>query len=72
LLNPVQGESREVEVLTWLGPEKAVLMAVSADGCGFGSSEGLFDASVDEIGPADKDDRGLAVVGRALHDGMEF
>ncbi len=31
------GQIRKLRVLTWLGPEKAIAMAVHADGHGYGS-----------------------------------
>ena len=71
-LHAVRGEAREFEVLTWLGPEKAVLMATCADGRKFGTANGLYNAQVEKIGPAEKDAAGVVKVGNALHDRMEF
>jgi hypothetical protein len=71
-IQPVQGEPRDFFVVTWLGPEKAVVMATHADGRGYGTSDGIYDVAVNELGPADRDERGIVAIGGDLHDRMEF
>lgn len=66
------GQTRELYVLTWLGPEKALAMAAHADGHGFGTSDGIYDVEVEEFGPAGCDDRGLVLLEGHLFDRMEF
>jgi hypothetical protein len=67
-----RGQTRKVYVLTWLGPEKALAMAAHADGHGYGTSDGIYDVEVEELGPAEHDDRGLVVLEGHLSDRMEF
>ncbi len=71
-IKPVTGEPRDVYVITWLGPEKAVMMAAHADGRGYGTSDGIYDIGVEALGPADSDDHGLVAVKGCLVDRMEF
>lgn len=71
-IQPVTGDPRDFCAVTWLGPEKAILMAVHADGRGYGSSDGIYDVLVHEIGPAGRDQKGLVAFGGDLHDRMEF
>jgi pyruvate/2-oxoglutarate/acetoin dehydrogenase E1 component len=52
-IHPVTGQPRDVLVITWLGPEKAVMMAAKADGRGYGTSNGIYDIDVEALGPAD-------------------
>jgi hypothetical protein len=66
------GQTRNLHVLTWLGPEKAVAMAAYADGHGYGTADGIYDIEVEELGPAARDDRGLVVSEGYLSDRMEF
>jgi len=66
------GQTRKLDVLTWLGPEKALAMAAHADGHGFGTPDGIYDIEVEELGPARSDDRGLVVCEGHLCDRMEF
>jgi hypothetical protein len=66
------GQTRKLCVLTWLGPEKAVAMAAHADGHGYGTSDGIYDIEVQELGPAERDERGLVVSQGLLSDRMEF
>jgi hypothetical protein len=66
------GQPRELFVLTWLGPEKALAMAAHADGHGFGTSGGIYDIKVEELGPAECDDRGLVRLEGHLSGRMEF
>jgi hypothetical protein len=66
------GQTRKLYVLTWLGPEKALAMAAHADGHGFGTSDGIYDIEVAELGPAERDDRGLVLLEGHLSDRMEF
>ncbi|HSR85799.1 MAG TPA: hypothetical protein VLM11_16620 [Streptosporangiaceae bacterium] len=72
ILQPVTGEARDYVVLTWLGPEKAVMMAANADGRGYGTSAGIYDVAVEELGPAHRDQRGLVAIQGELRDRMEF
>ena len=65
-------EAARGRVLTWLGPEKAIAMAVHADGNGYGSPEGIYDIEVQELGPAERDERGIAIIKGYLSDRMEF
>ena len=65
-IRPVQGEPREFFVVTWLGPEKAVVMATHRDGRGYGTVGGIYDVAVVELGPADRDENGTVAVGRDL------
>jgi hypothetical protein len=58
--------------MTWLGPEKALAMAAHADGHGFGTSDGIYDIEVEELGSARSDARGRVVAEGHLHDRMEF
>src|ERR1700722_18045781 len=71
-VQPVTGNPRDFYVLTWLGPEKAVMMAAHTDGRGYGSSDGIYDIVADELGPAARDQDGLVALGGDLHDRMEF
>ena len=66
------GQVRKLRVLTWLGPEKAVAIAAHADGYGYGSPDGVYDIDVEELGPAERDERGAAVSEGYLSDRMEF
>jgi hypothetical protein len=66
------GQTRKLYVLTWLGPEKALAMAAHADGQGYGTSDGIYDIGVEELGPAAQDERGLMVSEGHLSDRMEF
>jgi hypothetical protein len=67
-IKPVTGQPRDLFVITWLGPEKAVMMAAHSDGRGYGTTSGIYDVSVEALGPAAADDRGLV----AMVDRMEF
>ena len=71
-IHPVTGQARDVLVITWLGPEKAVMMAVHSDGRGYGTGNGIYDIGVEVLGPADADDRGLVAINDHLVDRMEF
>ena len=62
------GPARNLRVVTWLGPEKAIAMAAPAGGRGFGTSDGTGDIAVDGLGPAGGDRHGVAVIGADLHD----
>jgi hypothetical protein len=66
------GLTRKRYVLTWLGPEKALAMAAHTDGHGFGTSDGIYDIEVEELGPAASDERGLVILAGHLSDRMEF
>jgi hypothetical protein len=66
------GQTRRLYVLTWLGPEKAVAMAAHADGHGYGTSDGIYDIEVEELGLAAHDERGLVICEGHLSDRMEF
>jgi hypothetical protein len=66
------GQVRKLRVLTWLGPEKAIAIAAHADGHGYGSPDGIYDIDVEELGPAERDERGVAVSEGYLSDRMEF
>jgi len=66
------GQIRKQQVVTWLGPEKAIAMAAHADGHGYGSPDGIYDIDVEELGPAERDERGVAVTRGYLSDRMEF
>jgi hypothetical protein len=66
------GQTRKLQVLTWLGPEKALAMAAHADGHGFGTPDGIYDIEALELGPAKRDDRGFVVSEGHLCDRMEF
>ncbi len=71
-IRPVRGEPREFFVVTWLGPEKAVVMATHRDGRGYGTADGIYDVTVDELGPAPRNEDGTVAVDGDLHDRMEF
>jgi hypothetical protein len=71
-IKPVSGEPRDFSVLTWLGRDKAIVMATHADGRGYGTPNGIYHVAVQELGPAARDGRGLVAVGDDLHDRMEF
>ncbi len=71
-IRPVQGDPRDFFVVTWLGPEKAVVMAAHRDGRGYGTASGIYDVMVDELGPAHRNEDGTVAVGNDLHDRMEF
>jgi hypothetical protein len=62
------GPARNLRVVTWLGPEKAIAIAARADGRGFGTSDGTGDVAVDGLGLAGGDRRGVVVIGADLHD----
>jgi len=66
------GQIRKLRVLTWLGPEKAIAIAAHADGHGYGSPEGIYDIDVEELGPAERGERGEVVTKGYLSDRMEF
>jgi hypothetical protein len=68
----VRGEPRDFLVVTWLGPEKAVVMATHRDGRGYGTTGGIYDVTVDDLGPARRNEDGTVAVGDDLHDRMEF
>jgi hypothetical protein len=65
------GQTRKLQVLTWLGPEKALAMAAHADGHGYGTPDAIYDIDVEELGPAARDEPGI-VIGEDLFDWMEF
>jgi len=71
-IRPVAGHPREFHVVTWLGPEKAVMMATHTDGRGYGTSGGIYDVEAQELGPADRGADGLVAIKGELHDRMEF
>ncbi len=71
-IRPERGEPREFFVVTWLGPEKAVVMATHRDGRGYGTADGIYDVTVDELGPAPRNEDGTVAVDGDLHDRMEF
>ena len=71
-VQPVTGDPNDFYVLTWLGPDKAVMMAAHADGRGYGSNDGIYDIVVHEQGPAGRDQNGLVALDGDLHDRMEF
>jgi len=48
------------------------MMAAHADGRGYGSSDGIYDILVHELGPASRDQKGLVALEGDLHDRMEF
>lgn len=56
-----RGQIRKLNVLTWLGPEKALAMAAHADGHGYGTVDGIYDIEVEELGPAARDECGVAI-----------
>ena len=58
--------------MTWLGPEKAIVMATHRDGRGYGTTTAIYNVEVHDLGPAGRDDRGTVAVGDDLHDRMEF
>jgi len=62
------GPARNLSVVTWLGPEKAIAMAARAGGRGFGTSDGIDDVAVDGLGLAGGDRRGVVVILADLHD----
>lgn len=66
------GQIRKLQVLTWLGPEKAIVIAAHADGRGYGSPEGIYDIDVNELGPAERGERGEVVTSGYHCDRMEF
>ena len=71
-IRPVAGHPREFRVVTWLGPEKAAMMATHADGRGYRTSSGIYDAEAEELRPADRGPDGLVAIKGQLHDRMEF
>jgi len=71
-IKPVTGQPHDVFVITWLGPEKAVMMAAHSDGRGYGTTIGIYDICVEALGPADADERGLVSIKDYLVDRMEF
>jgi hypothetical protein len=67
-LHMVGGQVRRRSVLTWLGHEKAIALAVQA-----GAADGpVYDVEVEELGPAPRNADGTVAVGEDLHDRMEF
>ena len=72
IVTPVTGATNTYQVVTWLGPEKAIAMAVQADGRGYGTDKGIYDASVQEVGRAPASDDGTVSVAGYLFDRMEF
>jgi hypothetical protein len=51
---------------------KALAIAAHANGHGYGTTDGIYDIEVEELGPAARDERGLAVIEGHLSDRMEF
>ena len=47
-------------------------MAAHTDGNGFGTSDGIYDVEVEELGPAERDHRGLVLLEGHLSGRMEF
>lgn len=47
-------------------------MAAHADGRGYGTSDGIYDVAVQELGPASRNEGGIVAVRGDLHDRMEF
>ncbi len=65
------GQVRRSSVLTWLGHEKAIALALQHDRSA-GGDERVYDVEVDELGPAPRNADGTISVGDDLHDRMEF
>ena len=66
------GQIRKLQVLTWLGPEKAIAIVAHADGRGYGFPEGIYDIDAEELGPAERGEHGEVVTTGYLSDRMEF
>jgi hypothetical protein len=64
------GQVLRRSVLTWLGHEKAIALAVQ-HGVGSGDAP-LHDVEIEEVGPAPRHADGTVAVGDDLHDRMEF
>ncbi len=62
------GPARNLRVVTWLSPEKALAIAARAGGRGFGTSDGIDESALDSVGLAGGDRRGVVVIGADLHD----
>jgi hypothetical protein len=71
-IRPSLGQIRKLRVPTWLGPEKAIAIAAHADGHGYGSPDGIYDIDVEELGPAERNERGVVVSEGYLSDRMEL
>jgi len=66
------GPSSTVGVLTWLGKEKAIAVAIQADRQNERVESRLFDIGVEDLGPAPRSVDGSVETGSDLFDPMEF
>lgn len=68
-----QGATFPYSVVTWLSQEKAVAMAVGAHQRRHADGHEIYDITVDDLGPADRDARGAMAIARGdLTDRFEF
>ena len=70
-VHSLQGQVRRHFVLTWLGREKAIALAVQHDESQR-PEDRLYDVELDELGPAPRNADGTVDVAQDLHDRMEF
>lgn len=69
-LQMLGGQVRRRWVVTWLGVEKAIALAVQH---AVGDDDGhLYDVEVEEVGPAPRNADGTVTIGEDLHDRLEF
>lgn len=70
-VHTLHGQVRRHAVLTWLGWEKAIALAVQHEESQC-PEDRLYDVEVDELGPAPHNADGTVDVANDLHDRMEF
>lgn len=70
-VHTLEGQVRRHSVLTWLGQEKAIALAVQQEDSQRGDDR-LYDVEVTELGPAPRNANGTVDVPQDLHDRMEF
>jgi hypothetical protein len=68
---PSKGQVRGHSVLTWLGQEKAIALAVQHEESRR-RDDRLYDVEATELGPAPRNANGTLDVAQDLHDRMEF
>ena len=70
-VHTIEGQVRRHSVLTWLGPEKAIALAVQHEDS-HGAGDRLYDVEVTALGRAPRNENGSVDVAQDLHDRMEF
>jgi hypothetical protein len=70
--DPLEGPTKTSQTLTWFDAPKAVAMATAYDGRSFGTQDGIYEVSVEEVGRAPRNADGSVDIIGYLHDRMEF